>query len=116
MVHAEATASFLSIPRISYKLCAIFNYNNIEVNSENVHKGIALLWLAKRLGIKKEEIMAFGDGSNDLKMICDAGIGVAMANGIESVKAAADLIAKSNDEDGVAQIIDQYVLNGSFEK
>lgn len=90
--------------------------NNIEVNSENVHKGIALLWLAKRLGIKKEEIMAFGDGSNDLKMICDAGIGVAMANGIESVKAAADLIAKSNDEDGVAQIIDQYVLNGSFEK
>lgn len=90
--------------------------NNIEVNSENVHKGIALLWLAKRLGIKKEEIMAFGDGSNDLKMICDAGIGVAMANGIESVKAAADLIAKSNDEDGVAQIIDQFVLNGSFEK
>lgn len=90
--------------------------NNIEVNSENVHKGIALLWLAKRLGIRKEEIMVFGDGSNDLKMICDAGVGVAMANGIESVKAAADLIAKSNDEDGVAQMIDQYVLNGSFEK
>lgn len=90
--------------------------NNIEVNSENVHKGIALLWLAERLGIKKEEIMAFGDGSNDLKMICDAGVGVAMSNGIESVKEVADIIAKSNDEDGVAQIIDQYVLNRSFMK
>lgn len=90
--------------------------NNIEVNSENVHKGIALLWLAERLDIKKEEIMAFGDGSNDLKMVRDAGVGVAMSNGIESVKEAADLIAKSNDEDGVARVIDQYVLNGRFMK
>ncbi|MGN1165415.1 MAG: Cof-type HAD-IIB family hydrolase [Lachnospiraceae bacterium] len=90
--------------------------NNIEVNSENVHKGIALMWLAKKLGIQQDEIMTFGDGSNDLKMIRDAGVGVAMSNGIERVKEAADLIAESNDEDGVAKIIEQYVLNDNFEE
>lgn len=87
--------------------------NNIEVNAENVHKGRALLWLADRLGIKKEEIMAFGDGANDLQMIESAGVGVAMANGVEEVRKAADIIAESNDEDGVAQVIEEFVLKKS---
>lgn len=84
--------------------------NNIEVNAGGVHKGVSLLWLAQKLGIKREEIMAFGDGSNDLKMIQDAGIGVAMSNGISQIIEAADVIAPSNDEDGVAKIIKKYVL------
>ena len=54
--------------------------------------------------------MAFGDGANDLKMIRSVGIGVAMSNGIEEVKEAADYIALSNDEEGVARFIEEYVL------
>lgn len=84
---------------------------NIEVNAGGVHKGMALLWLAERLGIGRGEVMAFGDGSNDLRMIEEAGTGVAMANAIQPVLDAADLAALSNDEDGVARIIEEYVLS-----
>ena len=83
---------------------------NIEVNAEGVDKGKALIWLGKHLGIRKEEIMAFGDSSNDLKMMKGVGIGVAMANAREDVKEAADYITASNDEDGVAHFIEECVL------
>lgn len=83
---------------------------NIEVNAEGVDKGKALIWLGKHLGIRKEEIMAFGDSSNDLKMMKGVGIGVAMANAREDVKEAADYITASNDEDRVAHFIEECVL------
>ena len=54
--------------------------------------------------------MAFGDGENDLSMIIEAGIGVAMENGMDFLKANADYVTKSNDEDGVAAAIDRFVL------
>ena len=79
--------------------------NNIEINSVTAGKGPALLALAERLGLTREETAAFGDGSNDLSMVRAAGLGVAMANGDEEVKAAADLITGSNEEAGVAQVI-----------
>lgn len=82
---------------------------NIEVNAGGVHKGAALLWLAESLGISREEVMAFGDGSNDLKMIKEAGIGVAMANAVPSVLNAADIRTRSNDEEGVARVIERYL-------
>lgn len=82
---------------------------NIEVNAGGVHKGAALLWLADRLGIAREEIMAFGDGTNDIKMIKEAGIGVAMANAVPEALAAADITARSNDEEGVARVIEEYL-------
>ena len=84
--------------------------NNIEVNAKDIHKGKALLKLGELLGIKREEMMAFGDGNNDLKMLESVGTGVAMANGVPEVLAAADLVAESHDDDGVAKIIEQYVL------
>lgn len=68
-------------------------------------KGGALIRLAARLGIDREATMSFGDGENDLSMIRMAGIGVAMENGEESVKAAADYITKTNNEAGVAKAI-----------
>lgn len=86
-------------------------HNNIEVNAAGVDKGNALLWLAQYLGIAPEETMAFGDGNNDITLLEKAGTGVAMKNGIEEVKHAADRITeKTNDEEGVAQFIETYVL------
>ena len=55
--------------------------------------------------------MAFGDGTNDRKMLEKVGTGVAMANGVPEVKAAADYITASNDEEGVARFIEKYVLD-----
>lgn len=84
--------------------------NNLEINAAGADKGGALARLAEYLGIKKEETMAFGDGENDLSMIKMAGIGVAMENGEESVKAAADYVTVTNNEAGVAAAIRQFVL------
>ena len=84
--------------------------NNVEVNAKGIHKGNALIKLGEVLGIKMEEIMAFGDGNNDVQMLETVGVGVAMANSVPEVLAVADMIAPSNNEDGVAKIIEEYVL------
>lgn len=85
--------------------------NNIEVNAAGVNKGDALLWLADHLGIAAQETMAFGDGDNDIALLEKAGTGVAMKNGREEVKDVADVVTERlNDEEGVAQFIEKYVL------
>lgn len=85
--------------------------NNIEVNASGVNKGEALLWLGEMLGIQAEKTMAFGDGGNDMELMRFPGISVAMVNGREDVKAAADYVTEeSNDADGMARFIERYVL------
>lgn len=84
--------------------------NNLEVNAKGARKGVGLLKLGEALGISREEIMACGDGANDLDMIREAGLGVAMANAVDAVKQAADDVTLTNDEDGVAKAIEKYVL------
>ena len=84
--------------------------NNIEVNAKGVNKGRGLLILGELLGIRREEIMAVGDGSNDIAMLREAGLGVAMENATDEVKAAADAITLSNDREGAAAAIEKYVL------
>lgn len=83
---------------------------NIEINAAGVNKGRGLLELGKILGIPQEEIMACGDGDNDVEMLREAGFGVAMANAEEVVKEAADYVTESNDEDGAAKAIARFVL------
>lgn len=85
--------------------------SNLEMNALGVHKGNGLIELGRILGITREEIMACGDGGNDLEMIKTVGFGVAMENAIDEVKAAADYITCSNEEDGVAKAIEKFVLN-----
>nr|WP_291234665.1 Cof-type HAD-IIB family hydrolase [Frisingicoccus sp.] len=81
----------------------------IEISHGDVCKYAALKWLAKKLNICPEEIIAFGDGENDLEMIQYAGIGVAMENGIERLKKTADRVAPSCDEDGVARVLEEIL-------
>lgn len=78
---------------------------NIEINHADANKGTALLRLARILGIRPEQTMAFGDGLNDLEMIRAAGIGVAMENGYPELKQAADRVAPDCDSSGVAAVI-----------
>lgn len=82
--------------------------DNVEINEVHANKGEALMVLAGYLGVPRAATMAFGDGLNDLSMIQDAGIGVAMANGCEDVKKLADWIAPSCDESGVARGINKF--------
>ena len=85
---------------------------NIEVNSGEAGKDRGLLELAARLGIRPSEILAFGDEINDIPMLRAAGCGVAMGNGCDEAKAAADAVAPGNDSDGVAWVIDRLLKGG----
>lgn len=75
-----------------------------------VSKAKALKELAQDLGIEAKEVMAIGDGNNDLEMLQFAGLAVAMANANDTVKKKADYITGSNEESGVAKAILDYVL------
>lgn len=81
----------------------------IEVMAQGIDKAASLDRLAKSLGIKQEEVMAFGDGYNDLSMIEYAGMGISMANGVDGVKERANFITLSNDEDGIAYALDKFL-------
>lgn len=82
----------------------------VEVFADGVSKGNALRELARRLGIDRRHILAVGDWDNDLEMIEFAGLGVAMGNAPERVRNAAAKVTTSNDEDGVAGVIEEHVL------
>lgn len=83
----------------------------LELIHPTVNKGAALSALAERLGVKREEVLAVGDSLNDMEMIRYAGIGAAMGNARRELKDAADVVTATNQEDGVAQVIEKYVLS-----
>lgn len=83
---------------------------NIEVNPAGINKAKGLGVVCSRLGIEMKNVMAVGDSMNDLAMIKEAGLGIAMGNAQETVKEAADWITATNEEDGVAQAIRKWVL------
>ena len=83
--------------------------NNIEINSREATKGVALQKLAAYLGIPIAQTMAFGDDRNDISMLEEAGIGVAMGNAGEEVKRAADYVTDDCDHSGVARAIQHFL-------
>ena len=66
--------------------------------------------LLKHWGASASDLVAIGDGSNDLGMVTRAGVGVAMGNAVPSVKAAASLVVADNDSGGVAEAIERLLL------
>ncbi|MDR2158532.1 MAG: Cof-type HAD-IIB family hydrolase [Treponema sp.] len=83
----------------------------LEILPAQTDKGTALAKTAELVGIARGEVLAIGDSMNDEAMIRWAGTGVAMANGDERIKNIADLVTeKTNDDDGVAEVIEKYIL------
>ncbi|MEM6757825.1 MAG: HAD hydrolase family protein, partial [Planctomycetota bacterium] len=80
-----------------------------QIASYQADKGRALAYLCKKYRIEPQHTMAIGDGPNDIGMLKFAGLGVAMGNAFDEVKAAADVVAPSNDDDGVADTLWKYV-------
>ncbi|MDY5655571.1 MAG: Cof-type HAD-IIB family hydrolase [Prevotella sp.] len=89
-----------------YRSCDFF----LECVPMGIEKSQSLDKLISRLGILREEVIAVGDGYNDMGMIGFAGLGVAMENAAEEVKQAADYITASNEEDGVALVVERFIL------
>jgi Cof subfamily protein (haloacid dehalogenase superfamily) len=87
----------------------ISNSNFVEMMNPSADKGLRLADVARDMGVGMESVMAIGDGENDVGMVSRAGIGIAMRNGLEKIKSAADDIAPANDHDGVAWAVRKYV-------
>ncbi|MBM7579050.1 Cof-type HAD-IIB family hydrolase [Jeotgalibacillus terrae] len=83
---------------------------NIEVNAAGINKAAAIRKVCKKLNISMDEVMAVGDSLNDLAMIKESGIGIAMENAQPKVKEAADWVTHSNENHGVAEAIRRFVL------
>lgn len=84
-------------------------HGSIDLIAAGVNKGVALAWLGRRLGIPPEAMIAFGDGGNDVEMLTLAGLGVAMANAPDHVKAHADAVAGSNEQHGVLTFLENLL-------
>lgn len=82
----------------------------VELSAPGVSKGAALAELAGRLGVTASETVAFGDHLTDVPMLAWAGLGVAVANAQPAVLAAADEVTVSNDDDGVARVLERLLL------
>lgn len=82
----------------------------IEIMQKGISKGRALAELAASFGFEAAEVIAVGDGMNDMEMVQWAGLGVAVANAHPNLQAAANYITASCDEEGVAQVIDEFIL------
>lgn len=83
----------------------------LEFLNKNANKGTALASLCKNINIPIEKAIAVGDEENDQHMIKMAGLGVAMGNARQSIKDIADYITLTNNEHGVANVIDKFILN-----
>ncbi|WP_069648914.1 Cof-type HAD-IIB family hydrolase [Caloranaerobacter ferrireducens] len=82
----------------------------LEVINKSCNKWTGIKKIAEELGIQNEEIICIGDSENDEHMIRNAGLGVAMANGFSKVKEIADYVTYTNDQHGVAHVINKFIL------
>ena len=82
----------------------------LELVPNDIDKARSLEKLLKELNLTADEMIAIGDGFNDVSMIKYAGLGVAMANAQDAVKRVADYISLSNEEDGVAAVVEKFII------
>jgi Cof subfamily protein (haloacid dehalogenase superfamily) len=82
----------------------------LEFLNKKVNKGVGVELLTKNLGFSPKEIICVGDAGNDIDMIKYAGLGVAMGNAFPEVKEIADYVTCTNEEDGVAKVINKFIL------
>lgn len=83
----------------------------LEILPKGIDKAQSLERLLERLGLTREQMIACGDGYNDLSMIKYAGLGVAMENAVLPVRQAADFVTRSNNDDGVAYVIEKFIFS-----
>lgn len=108
--HPELSAPALATALAGLPLHPTWAFMHLlEVSAAGVNKASALRWLAGELGIPPEAVVAFGDQNNDKEMLSWAGLGVAMGNAAAETRAAADLVTASNDEEGIALVLERWL-------
>lgn len=87
--------------------------NGFELVAPDTSKWAAAKNLIRAYGIRKDEVLAIGDGPNDIELLQHTGTGVAMGNASESVKTAADFVTMGHENDGVADYIERFLIKSS---
>ncbi|CAH1058246.1 Cof-type HAD-IIB family hydrolase [Paenibacillus pseudetheri] len=90
--------------------------HNLEINPLGVNKAAGIMEVCKLLGLDMSQVIAVGDSLNDLAAIQQSGLGVAMGNAQETVKEEADAVVASNNNDGIAEVIQKYIFNKAIAK
>lgn len=106
----ERKALSSSLSEIAGASVTVSWHNTFDICANEVSKAAAIERYAKEKGIHRSEIMCFGDNYNDLDMLQYAGLGIAVENGVRELKEAADYVAASNNDDGVAKAIEKFIL------
>lgn len=103
----ELFSSKENMPKELYEKFSVLKSSDftLEVINKNANKGNAVKCLCKHLNIPQSQVICMGDSGNDEHMIRYAGLGVAMGNAFEQIKLIADYVTKTNEEDGVAYVI-----------
>lgn len=100
----------LNLNHLNYVLIPWYDdYWMLQFLPNDTSKGKAVMKVAGQLGLNKDQVMSFGDSYNDLEMISNSGIGVAMGNACTTLKEIADYVTLSNAEDGVAFILEKML-------
>lgn len=86
----------------------------LEIMPPNASKTSAINYLQKKFHINKEEIIAMGDNYNDIDMLEYAGVGIAMGNAPDEVKKRANDVTLTNDEDGVSESLEKYIISFKY--
>lgn len=109
----ELDAAIPHIPDVYHERYNIYKSQAfiLEILPKDVDKGFSMRLLGDMLGLEKKQIMGIGDQENDLSLVENAGLGIAMQNAIDQVKDAADYITRSNDNNGVAHALRKFVLD-----
>jgi|SRR5699024_2450387 len=87
---------------------------SIDVMNRKASKGAALQWIANHYQVKQEDTISFGNYYNDLSMLTFAGTGVAVANAPYQVQQKADIVTDSNEKNGVAHFLEEYLLGSIY--
>jgi len=106
---ADAARVFSQIRELPVSFTCVTDHA-IEVNASGVSKALGMKALCERLGIDASECITVGDGDNDIEMLRYAGLSAAMGNAKDSIKSITDIVTADCDRDGVAEVIEHYLL------
>ena len=96
------------MPRLESCTAGRWHPEFIDITASGIDKAQGLREIAEYMGLHIEETMAFGDGGNDISILKTAGMGVAMGNGLDKVKASADYVTTSVDADGIWKALQHF--------
>ncbi|AOX43638.1 HAD superfamily hydrolase [Spiroplasma sp. NBRC 100390] len=111
VMDVQETDPFIILARAENIEIAIDASHTAEMNAPGISKLAGLKWISKQWGITLSEMMAIGDSMNDYWMIKNVGLGIAMNNGQDQIKAIAKDITSNVEEGGVAKMIEKYIFN-----